>query len=71
MRDQIPDDLYYTREHYWIRPEAGLATIGLTDHAQNELGDVVYLELADWVSEKLNRGAELDPRDDDPIYEQR
>ena len=45
MRDQIPDDLYYTREHYWIRPEAGLATIGLTDHAQNELADVVYLAL--------------------------
>jgi Fe-S-cluster-containing dehydrogenase component len=33
--------------------------------------DVVYLELEDWVSGKMNRGAELDPRDEDPIYEQR
>jgi glycine cleavage system H protein len=45
VKDQIPDDLYYTREHYWIRPEGDLATIGLTDYAQNELGDIVYLEL--------------------------
>jgi glycine cleavage system H protein len=47
MTHQIPDDLYYTREHYWIKPEEATATVGLTDHAQNDLGDVVYLELAD------------------------
>jgi glycine cleavage system H protein len=45
VKNQIPDDLCYTREHYWIRPERGLATVGLTDHAQNELGDIVYIEL--------------------------
>ena len=45
MGDEVPNDLYYTREHYWVRPERTRATVGLTDHAQNELGDVVYLEL--------------------------
>ena len=45
MPNEIPTELYYTREHYWIRPEGRTATVGLTDHAQNELGDIVYLEL--------------------------
>ena len=45
MTGEIPVDLYYTREHYWVRPEGATATVGLTDHAQNELGDIVYLEL--------------------------
>ena len=41
----IPDDLHYTAEHEWLRQEGELAVIGITDHAQGELGDVVYLEL--------------------------
>ncbi len=46
MKDsQIPADLLYTRDHYWIRIEEGVASVGLTDHAQNELGDVVLVEL--------------------------
>jgi len=40
-----PDDLKYTQEHEWIRIEGEIATIGITDHAQDELGDVVYVEL--------------------------
>jgi glycine cleavage system H protein len=41
----IPDDLQYTRSHEWVRTEDDTATIGITDHAQEELGDVVFVEL--------------------------
>jgi glycine cleavage system H protein len=41
----IPDDLQYTRSHEWVRMEGDTATIGITDHAQEELGDVVFVEL--------------------------
>lgn len=41
----IPSDLYYTKEHEWILVEDDIATIGITDYAQQELGDVVYVEL--------------------------
>lgn len=39
------DELKFTKEHEWVRVEGGSATVGITDHAQNALGDVVYLEL--------------------------
>jgi glycine cleavage system H protein len=42
---EVPRHLLYTREHHWIRIEADTATFGLTEHAQNELGDIVYVEL--------------------------
>jgi glycine cleavage system H protein len=38
-------DLRYTKEHEWVRLEAGIGTVGITDHAQQELGDIVYVEL--------------------------
>ena len=41
----IPQNLHYTAEHEWLRQEGEIAVIGITDHAQGELGDVVYLEL--------------------------
>jgi glycine cleavage system H protein len=41
----IPDDLLYTKEHEWIRVDGDKATIGITEHAQDELGDVVFVEL--------------------------
>jgi len=41
----VPDDLLYTEEHEWIQIEEDSATIGITDYAQRELGDVVYVEL--------------------------
>ncbi len=41
----IPEELRYTAEHEWLRQDGELAVIGITDHAQGELGDVVYLEL--------------------------
>ena len=47
----IPEDLRYTAEHEWLRQDGELAVIGITDHAQGELGDVVYLELPEVGSE--------------------
>ena len=41
----VPQDLQYTRSHEWVRVEEGVATIGITEHAQDELGDVVFVEL--------------------------
>lgn len=40
-----PDNLRYTKEHEWVRVEGGTGTIGITDHAQHELGDIVYVDL--------------------------
>jgi glycine cleavage system H protein len=42
---QIPDDLRYTKDHEWLRVEAGRGTVGITDFAQDALGDVVFVEL--------------------------
>ncbi len=41
----IPDDLHYSKDHEWVRVDGGIAIVGITDHAQNSLGDVVYVEL--------------------------
>ena len=41
----VPEDLQYTKSHEWVRFEDGTVTIGITDHAQEELGDVVFVEL--------------------------
>jgi glycine cleavage system H protein len=41
----VPEDLQYSKDHEWIRVEGDVGTVGITDHAQNSLGDVVYVEL--------------------------
>lgn len=41
----IPEDLKYAESHEWLKIEGDLGTVGITDHAQNELSDVVYVEL--------------------------
>lgn len=41
----IPPDLRYTNEHEWVRVENGVGTVGITDYAQDQLGDVVYVDL--------------------------
>ncbi len=41
----LPEDLKYTKSHEWVRLEDGTATVGITEHAQDELGDVVFVEL--------------------------
>jgi glycine cleavage system H protein len=43
----FPADLKYTPDHEWIRVEGNIGTIGITDHAQGELGDVVYIDIPD------------------------
>ncbi len=41
----VPEELFYTETHEWVRREGDIATVGITDHAQDELGDVVFIEL--------------------------
>ena len=41
----IPEELRYTEEHEWVKLDGNIATIGITDFAQSELGDIVYLEI--------------------------
>jgi glycine cleavage system H protein len=47
----FPDDLFYSREHIWVRVDGDLATIGITDYAQENLGEVVSVELPEADSE--------------------
>jgi glycine cleavage system H protein len=41
----VPEDLHYSKDHEWVKVSGNIATIGITDYAQNSLGDVVYVEL--------------------------
>ena len=41
----VPEDLHYSKDHEWVRVDGDVATVGITDYAQNSLGDVVYVEL--------------------------
>ena len=50
----VPDGLKYSSEHEWIKVEGNIATIGITDHAQSELGDIVYVEV-DTVDEDVTK----------------
>jgi glycine cleavage system H protein len=50
----IPAELKYTKDHEWIRVEGDVATIGITDFAQSELGDIVYIEI-ETVGETVDR----------------
>ncbi len=54
---ELPGDLLYTEEHEWMRPEEdGSFTVGITDHAQLALGDLVYVELPEMGAEVENGG---------------
>jgi glycine cleavage system H protein len=52
----IPVDLKYTRDHEWVRIEGEEATVGITDFAQGELGDIVYVEV-ETIGESLDKEA--------------
>lgn len=52
---KIPPDLKYTKSHEWVRISGDTATIGITDHAQHELTDIVFVELPD-VGKNVKRG---------------
>ncbi len=49
----IPEELKYTKDHEWISVDGGIATVGITDFAQRELGDIVYVEV-ETVGENLD-----------------
>lgn len=42
---KIPEDLKYTKDHEWVRVDGNVATVGVTDFAQSELGDIVFVEI--------------------------
>ena len=47
----IPDQLFYTSDHEWVKIDNDIATVGITDYAQNELGDIIFIEFPDIGSE--------------------
>lgn len=51
---QFPDNLKYTKDHEWIKVEGQIATIGITDFAQGELGDIVYVDITT-LGQELNQ----------------
>ena len=51
----IPDDRKYSQEHEWVQVEGDIGTIGVTDHAASELGDIVYVELPE-VGDEFSAG---------------
>ncbi len=51
----IPDNLSYTEEHEWLLQDSDVCTVGITDYAQSELGDIVFVELPE-VGETLEKG---------------
>ncbi|MEI6809360.1 MAG: glycine cleavage system protein GcvH [bacterium] len=53
-----PEKLRYSRDHVWVRLEGGQAVVGITDHAQETLGDITYVELPA-LGEQLTQGGEL------------
>jgi len=58
MPNEVRDDLKYTTSHEWIRIKGKQATVGITDHAQSELTDIVFVELPT-VGKTVNKGDEL------------
>lgn len=52
---KIVDGLLYSEDHEWIKVEGNVATVGITDHAQHQLGEIVYVELPD-VDDELEAG---------------
>jgi glycine cleavage system H protein len=51
-------NLYYTKDHEWIRSDGEIATVGITNYAQSQLGDVVFVELPE-IGRKVEKGAEV------------
>lgn len=55
MAFQIPEDYYYTKEHEWAQVDENIVTVGITEFAQNSLGEVVYVELPE-EGQKVSQG---------------
>ena len=58
MSDEVRDDLKYTDTHEWLKLKGDTAIIGITDHAQTELTDIVFVELPE-VGKEIKKGEEL------------
>lgn len=58
MEYEFPDELKYLQTHEWIRIEDNIATIGITDYAQHQLGDIVYIELPE-IGTTLQKGSNM------------
>jgi glycine cleavage system H protein len=58
MSDEVRDDLKYTKTHEWVHVKGNTAIVGITDHAQSELTDIVFAELPE-VGKKISKGDEL------------
>jgi len=58
MADEVRDDLKYTETHEWVEVKGKTAIVGITDHAQSELTDIVFAELPE-VGKKITKGDEL------------
>lgn len=54
----VPEDLRYTEEHEWVRVEDDIVVVGITDYAQSELGDVVFIELPT-VGDEIEQAASM------------
>ena len=52
---KVPEELKYTEEHEWVRVEENICTIGITDYAQSELGDLTYVELPQ-IGDEFSKG---------------
>jgi glycine cleavage system H protein len=58
MADELPNDLKYTKEHEWLKIKGDVAVIGITNHAQSELTDIVFVELPE-IGKEVKKGEEL------------
>jgi len=54
----VPENLLYTEDHEWVKIEGDIATVGITDFAQKELGDIVYVEV-ETVDDSIDQGEEF------------
>ena len=55
---EVRDDLRYTKTHEWVKVEGNIAKVGITDHAQSELTDVVFVELPE-IGKEVKKGEEV------------
>jgi glycine cleavage system H protein len=58
MEHEFPDELKYLQTHEWVRIEDKIATVGITDYAQHQLGDIVYIELPE-IGTTLKKGGNV------------
>lgn len=58
MAEEVRDDLKYTESHEWLKVEGNNAVVGITDHAQSELTDIVFVELPE-IGKEISKGDEL------------